>query len=44
MTNKEPPRWSRPGRRERGKPMYTEYGYEKDGVEYATVDEAYEAE
>lgn len=23
---------------------YTEYGYEANGVEYATVDEAYEAQ
>lgn len=27
---------------ERRKSMYTEYGFEKDGIEYATVDEAYE--
>lgn len=25
------------------KPMYTEYGYSIDGIEYATVDEAQEA-
>ena len=24
--------------------MYTPYGYSKDGIEYATVDEAYESE
>ena len=24
--------------------MYTDYGYELDGVEYATVDEAHEAD
>lgn len=25
-----------------GETVYTEYGYEMDGVEYATIDEAYE--
>ena len=28
--------------RKGGVAMYTEYGFVKDGVEYATVDEAYE--
>ena len=33
------------GRQQKGgERMYTEYGYIRDGVEYATVDEAYESE
>lgn len=42
MTNKKPPAVPR-RERKGGKPMYTEYGYEKDGVEYAPVDETEEA-
>ena len=30
--------------RKGGERMYTEYGYIRDGVEYATVDEAYDSE
>lgn len=30
------------GRQKGGERMYTEYGYEMNGIEYATIDEAYE--
>lgn len=43
MTNKEPSKvLQHQGRQERGNQMYTDYGYEVNGIEYATVDEAYE--
>ena len=30
------------GRQKGGERMYTDYGYEMNGIEYATIDEAYE--
>ena len=38
---KEPPGADTPNGWKGGYPMYTEYGYEVDGVEYATLDEAF---
>jgi len=45
-TTKNLPALPTPGERREGWKLdgYTEYGYELDGVEYATVDEAYEAQ
>ena len=45
---KEPPHLlQQEGRREGGEPMddgYTEFGYRLDGIEYATIEEALEAQ
>ena len=42
-TKNETPRNSTSGTlREGVRAMYTDYGYSLDGIEYATVDEAYE--
>lgn len=43
MTNKSPGAGT-PGQGGGKVNGYTEYGYELDGIEYATVDEAYEAQ
>lgn len=44
MANKEPSKvLQHQGRQEKGgNQMYTNYGYEVNGIEYATIDEAYE--
>jgi hypothetical protein len=39
-TTKKPPGAGTPNGWKGGSPMYTEYGYMVDGVEYATLDEA----
>ena len=40
---KPPPVTAGDGNREGGDEMYTEFGFVKDGIEYATIDEALES-
>ena len=44
LSSKTPQRRTAGASGKRVKPMYTEYGYSVDGIEYATVDEAEEAD
>ena len=39
---KKPPRCWNHRERQGGETVYTDYGFEMDGIEYATIDEAYE--
>lgn len=42
MTNKNRFGLTHQSGKERGNQVYTDYGYEVNGIEYATADEAYE--
>lgn len=44
VATKKRPGVTAPKRRKGVEVLYTEYGYIVDGVEYATLDEAYEAD